>query len=138
MKAVKILLALSLVGLICVGCENTAQEDEGLHGEKFGKDLTITVTENECVDAEYLQKVLDGEIKKDVPYFDLWDEEELKELIDYMAQNEYVIIPGQYTLNQTWLFEDGMFVLSSGEKCEVFKFKDKGRQEDGSSAFKMN
>lgn len=129
MKIAKLLFVLSLVGLMCAGCVHTTQEEEGLHEVTVGKDLTITITEDACVNAEHLQKVLDGEIKKDVAYFDLWDEEELKELIDYMAQNEYAIVPGQYTLNQAWLFEDGMFVLNSGEKREVFQFEVQGENK---------
>ncbi len=128
-KIAKLLFVLSLVGLMCAGCVHTTQEEEGLHEVTVGKDLTITITEDACVNAEHLQKVLDGEIKKDVAYFDLWDEEELKELIDYMAQNEYAIVPGQYTLNQAWLFEDGMFVLNSGEKREVFQFEVQGENK---------
>lgn len=119
---------LCLLGLILVGCENNVKENDGLHETNFGKNLTITVSEDEIVDAEYLQKVLDGEIKKEVPYFDLLDEKELKNLIDYMAQNSYIIVPGQYTFDQAWIFENGMFVLNNGEKCEVFKFETKDNQ----------
>lgn len=125
------LTALFMLMLVFVtSCNNNSNENGDLQGMKFGKDLTITVSDNEIIDSEYLQKVLDGEVKKDVPYFDLWDAQELKNLIDYMKQNDYMIIPGQYTFNQAWKFENGMFIISKiengktvPENQEVFKFK---------------
>lgn len=122
MKITKTLFVFFLVVLIYVGYENTVQREQVLPGIEIGKNLTITISESECIDAEYLQKVLNGQIENDVHNFDIWNEKELKKLADYMEQNGYVIVPGQYTLNQAWRFENGMFVLNGGDKREVFEF----------------
>lgn len=81
---------------------------------RFEKTIIVTIRDDEIVDAEYLQKVKNKEIKQDVPYFDMLDEIEFSNLIKYMKENNYVIVPNQYTLNQAWKFEDGMFILNSG------------------------
>ena len=125
MKLIKICLLLCLCVLVFAGCDKNSNESTGLQGMEFGKNITITVSETETVDAEYLQRVLDGEVKKDAPHFDLWDNGELEKMIAYMKQNDYMIAPGQYTFNQAWDFENGLFVLNSGERLEVFKFQTK-------------
>jgi len=112
---------------LMAGCQknpvvNGGQEENML---RFGKKINITISDYEVVDAAHLQKVLDGKINKDVPYFDLWNKEELKKMIDFMKKNDYMIVPGKYTFNQAWRFEDGMLVLNNGEKREVFKFQKK-------------
>ena len=118
-----IMALLTFTFVLTTGCDNNSDGSGGLQGMIFGKNITITITDNETIDAEHLQKVLDGEVKKEMPYFDLWDNDELKKMIDYMNENNYIIIPGQYTFNQAWNFESGLFVLNNGEKREVFKFE---------------
>lgn len=111
--------------LVTAGCTKNADGNGGSHEMLFGKNISITISEGEIVDAVYLQQVLDGDVKKEVPYFDLWNKEELKKMIVYMDKNDYMIVPGKYTINQAWSFEDGKFVLNNGEKREVFKFQKK-------------
>ena len=123
-KLLIIIIFITFIALMA-GCEkkevlNGGQEENML---MFGKKINITISEGEVVDAAHLQKVLEGKIHKDVPYFDLWNEKELKKMIDYMKKNDYMIIPGRYTFNQAWRFKDGMLVLNNGEKREVFKFQ---------------
>ena len=77
--------------------------------------------------------MLDKDIKKDVPYFDQWDSDEFKKLIEFMKENNYIIKPGKYTFNQAWGFEDGLFCIKrldkngkiSIEKREILKFRKK-------------
>ena len=88
----------------------------------MGKNLTVTVSEDEIIDADYLRKVLEGEANKDESVFYLWDSEELTKLIDYMSENDLIIAAGQYSFNQACNFEDGFFTLNNGEKQQVFKF----------------
>jgi len=120
------LLIKTIVLLICIltGCNN----DFNLTGEDdmylmFGKNLEIIISENDIVDSEHLQKVLDGKIQKDIPYFDMWNDKELSKLIEYMSDNNYIIVPGRYVINQAWRFSDGKFVLNNGDKRVVLKFK---------------
>ncbi len=122
------LLIITIVLLICMltGCNN----DFNLTGEDdmylmFGKNLEIVISENDIVDSEHLQKVLDGEIQKDMPYFDMWNDKELSKLIEYMSDKDYTIVPGRYVINQSWIFSEGKFVLNNGEKRVVFKFRSK-------------
>lgn len=124
-KQVFLMALITLMLVFTIGCRNNTEGNGGLQGMKFGKNISITVSDNEVVDANYLQKVLDGEVKKEVPYFDLLDDKELKSLIDYMEQNNFIIVPGQYAFNQAWAFDNGVFVLNNGEKREVLKFKTK-------------
>lgn len=99
---------------------------KGVHGEmKFGKSFDITIGQNETVDGQYLQKVLDSTIVKDVPYFDMLDNDQLKTMISYMSANNLVIAPGTYTINQSWKFKDGLFYTGKGKSQEIFKFKTK-------------
>ena len=122
------LLVITIVLFICMltGCTNdfnpTGEDDMYL---MFGKNLEIVISENDIVDSEHLQEVLDGKIQKDVPYFDVWNDEELLKLIEYMADNNYTIVPGRYVINQSWRFSDGKFILNNGEKRAVFKFRKK-------------
>ena len=114
------ILCLCLCVVVLAGC---AKNNETYSELRFGKKITITVTKYEVVDSAHLQKVLAGDIKKDVAYFDLWDEEDLEKMIKYMEENDFVIAPGQYTFNQAWRFDDGMLVLNNGEKRKVFSFQ---------------
>ena len=118
--------------ILTIGCNNF-NENGDLTGMKFGKNITIIVSDDEIIDGDYLQRMLDGEIKKEIPYFDLWDNDELKNMIDYMKKNNFIIASGQYTFNQSWKFEDGTFIIRKikngkiiTEKCEIFKFQPKG------------
>ena len=96
-----------------------------VHNEEItvGKNITVVISDSESVDYKHLQKVSDGEVHKDVPYFDMMAEEELEKLIDYMEENNYIILSGTYTFNQSWKFNNGEFELPSGEKNKVFDFK---------------
>ena len=92
----------------------------------FGKELIITISEGEIIDAEYLQQVFDGKIKRDnKPFFNLWDKQEFKKMIDYMEKNNLILVAGKYTFNQSWKFDNGFFVSNNNEKHEVFRFKQK-------------
>lgn len=90
---------------------------------KFGKNITITISEDEVIDSEHLQNVLNGTVKKDIPYFNLLDDDELAKLIEYMTENNLIIKPGKYTFNQSWKFDNGEFMLNSGEKRKIFEFQ---------------
>jgi uncharacterized protein with ACT and thioredoxin-like domain len=113
---------IAFVLVLCLGCVNADIDKKEAGGMRFGKNITVRVMENEEIDFRYLQKVLDGEIKKVAPYFNLWNKEDLKKLIEYMKTNNYVIVSGEYTFNQSWSFEEGAFVTNGGEKLEILKF----------------
>ena len=88
----------------------------------YGKELTVEVAEKEMIDAEYLQKVIDGEITGSGVFWELWNERELEKMIEYLDENNLMLAPGIYTFFQQSEFEDGLLVLN-GEKTEVFKYK---------------
>ncbi|MBR1970920.1 MAG: hypothetical protein IKA17_11270 [Clostridia bacterium] len=111
--------------LVLVGCENNNNEKENLREMYFGKNLTITISEGETVDAEYLQQMFDGKTKRDKPFFDLWDKQEFVKLIDYMDKNNLILVAGEYTFNQSWKFDNGFLVSNNNKKHEVFNFKQK-------------
>ena len=90
----------------------------------YGKEMTIEVTEKEMIDAEYLQKVVDGEITGVGVLWNLWNERELKKVIDYLDKNNLMLAPGIYTFFQHSAFKDGFLVIG-GEKIKVFKCKTK-------------
>ncbi len=69
---------------------------------KIGKDLYITVADSEIIDADYLSKVADGTYDS---AFALWDSKELPKLIQYLRENDLLIEPGKYVINQAWSFE---------------------------------
>lgn len=99
----------------------------------IGKEFTETIPEEDIVDAEYMKRVLNNEVDKNKAYFNLLGEETLKNLIIYMDINDYVIVPGTYTLNQAWDFKDGVFLIQEVTeegtvtitKKEVIKFQKK-------------
>ena len=95
-----ILVAIMVFVMISGGCE----QEQIDYNEKevnqevqlyIGKSFSVSIAEDETVDAEYLKRVKSGEIKKDVPYFDMLDEATLTNLIEYMENNEYEIVPGE-------------------------------------------
>lgn len=69
---------------------------------KIGKDLYITVADSEIIDADCLSKVADGTYDS---VFALWDIKELPKLIQYLKENDLLIEPGKYVINQAWSFE---------------------------------
>jgi len=89
--------------------------------------LQLLVAENESVDAAYLRNVLNGEIisEGNLPFWDLWDENELLKMIAYMEHNNFKIFPGAYTFNQASRFEDGLLRTPPGEKIQVFQYQSK-------------
>lgn len=107
----KKVIAISYVAIIIVSIvtfiivrNNLILQKEGINiNLKIGKNLHITVRENEIVDAEYLSRVADGRIN-DSP-FESWDNEEMPKLIEYLKKNDFIIEPGKYTINQAWPFE---------------------------------
>lgn len=124
-----ILVAIMVFVMISGGCE----QEQIDYNEKevnqevqlyIGKSFSVSIAEDETVDAEYLKRVKSGEIKKDVPYFDMLDEATLTNLIEYMENNEYEIVPGEYGINQGWGFRDGLFIVGD-ETREILKFKKK-------------
>ena len=114
---------------------------------KLEKIYMLKYKKIKTVDAEFLKRLLDlnrESSEKEQPTYLLDEIEEFKgltilsvwfgtygneknfyALIDYISQNNFVIVPGLYKINQCWNFEDGMFVKSNGEKLEVFKFAKK-------------
>lgn len=126
MKLNKLCLLVTLCLLIFVGCENVNNEKRSLREMYLGKNLTITISESETIDAEYLQQIFDGKSKRDKPFFDLWDKQEFLKLIDYMDKNNLILAAGEYTFNQSWKFDNGFLVSNNNEKHEVFKFKTQG------------
>ena len=103
-------------------CENIGSEKSDQQDMRFGKELNVTVLENEIIDVEYLQSIYNGGTENDATKFALWDKKELKKMIDYMNENNLILAPGEYTFNQAWRFNDGLLVINNGEKREVFKF----------------
>ena len=134
MKKKSIIFSLCLCLFICIGIftykkidkeiEKVVMPAVGLFLEEnyYGKELMVEVTEREVIDAEYLQKVVDGEITGVDVLWDLWNERELEKMIDYLDKNNFMLAPGIYTFFQQSEFEDGVLVLN-GEKNEVFKYK---------------
>ena len=104
-----VFISVSILSLI--SCKNGGPQEM-----KFGKDLTITVHNDETVDAKHLRCVLEGEIKKNEPYFDLWDAQELEKLIGYMEKNDFILVEGRYIINQTTTFDKAV---------EIFQFEQK-------------
>gem|GEM_PF-4141921 len=125
MKSNKSYLLVVLCLLMLFVYKNSGNEKRSSREMYFGKTLTIAISENETIDADYLQRVLSGEVKRDSPFFDLWDTQEFIKLIDYMDKNDLILVPGEYTFNQSWKFDDGFLVLNSNEKREVFQFEQK-------------
>ena len=102
------------------------QKSENIQTIGFGKIITITVSETEVVDADFLEKVIDEDIKKDILWFDMLDNSVLEELINYMRINDFEIVPGKYNVNQAWRFKNGKFIINdNGTEVEVFTFKKK-------------
>lgn len=126
MKQKLFIITIILLACLMSGCYHADHlPEENDLNVTIGKDLAIVISENGVVDAEHLQMVLDGKIQKDVPYFDMLPDEELLKLIAYMEDNNYIIVPGRYEINQSWTFYEGKFVLNNGEKRAVLKFKKK-------------
>ncbi|MDR1350536.1 MAG: hypothetical protein LBJ59_07150 [Zoogloeaceae bacterium] len=121
-------LVLSLCASYAV--QSSVNEVNGKESDvmRFGKTINLEITKDEMVDFEHLQKVLDGKIKKSTPHFDLLNRDGLKELIEYMKTNNYVIVSGKYVFNQGWKFEKGDFITNSGERREIFRFIVKERE----------
>ncbi len=127
MQILKLLLLLTGCVLILLSYNNKVEwgSNQQEMGLKFGKNLEIIISDDEVIDASYLKKVLDGEIVKDIPYFDMLGDTEFTKLINYMEKNDYIIQAGNYIINQAWQFEDDVFMLNDGKKKEVLKFKKK-------------
>lgn len=129
MKHKLLIITIILLGYILTGCSSVSNQNEkqiaDLLSFGIGKNLAIEIPEDEIVDATHLKKVLDGEIQKETPYFDIWNDTELLKLIEYMEDNNYMIVPGRYVINQAWKFSDGKFLVGIGEEREVLKFINK-------------
>ena len=127
-KHMKLRFFILLVPIIALmsGCEKISFEND-FSNIRIGKSITITIAENEIVDAAYLQNVLSGKIVREgnLPFWDLWDKNELFKMIVYMEHNNFKIIPGTYTFNQASRFEDGLLRTPPGEKQQVFQFQSK-------------
>lgn len=128
-KKVLILLVILALTTIFNGCRQTEKNENVKeitqeHQLRIGKTIHFSISEDETVDAEHLRNVMDGKIKKDVPYFDMLDKATMTNLIEYMENNEYEIIPGEYGINQGWRFKDGLFIVGD-ETREILKFKKK-------------
>jgi hypothetical protein len=100
---------------------------EFLDSTEIGKPLTIYIHEDMIVDASFIDKVNKGEIELEPgerlkrPFFDMIKNEECDKLINYMADNQLVIEPGLYTINQAW---------SADKIIETLRFK----KQDNESA----
>lgn len=101
-----ILIAIIAVGIVFVFAvvrNGLLLKKEGLNMNlKIGKELYITVADSEIIDADYLSKVVDGTYDS---AFELWDSKELPKLIQYLKENDLLIEPGKYVINQAWSFE---------------------------------
>ncbi|MEM1485864.1 hypothetical protein V6615_13480 [Oscillospiraceae bacterium PP1C4] len=115
MKKIVILIAIIIVVTIIVFVivrNGLLLKKEGLNMNlKIGKELYITVVDSEIIDAEYLSKVADGAYDST---FKLWDSNEFPKLIQYLKENDLIIEPGKYVINQAWSFQ---------KVKEVLKFK---------------
>ncbi len=120
----RIIFCVFVMLMIGIFIANNLKLEQGvdLMEMKIGKTLYISILDSEIVDANYLQKVQSGEIKIDQPFFHLMDQEEFSKLIGYMKDNHFMIVPGQYTINQACEFDNGMFSLNNGKKREILKF----------------
>lgn len=104
---------------------------------KIGKDLYITVSDNEIIDSTYLKNVFNFDIEStgkrlsdieeltNLGSLRLWNSAEFEKMINYMDDNNFMILPGTYTINQTYKFKDGLFEIGNGKQCEIFKFQTK-------------
>ncbi len=126
MKMKRIIALFFVMCFALSGC-NVNVENE----TKVGKNIIVTVSPEEVVDAEYLQDVVNETIKKDTSHFGLMTETELLQMIEYMEENKYIIKSGEYELNQSWDFEDGEFILNNGQKEKVFVFEKKQTGDGG-------
>ena len=81
---------------------------------KIGKPFGIHVEEGKIIDADYLNQIKNKEINSQ---FDLLAPDVLSDLINYMTENDCVIVAGEYNLNQAWTLDQ---VISE------FTFKTKG------------
>jgi hypothetical protein len=88
---------------------------------RIGKNFTVNIPEDVIVDASFIDKVNKGEIEYKRPnglypqkFFNLIGDEERNKLINYMADNQLVIEPGLYTINQAW---------SADKIIETLRFK---------------
>ena len=120
-------MILILVCALLSGCIHNIIENGDEESMKFGKNITIIISESEMIDSTYLQNVHDGTVKKDYPYFDLLNDDDFVKLIEYMTDNNYIIKPGTYTFNPAWRFDNGEFILNNGEKRKIFEFQQQSR-----------
>ena len=87
----------------------------------MGEYVTISI-QDEFVDAEWLKKIQnDEELQKDFG-FELVNEDLLGLLIKHIESNNLTIVPGNYTFNRNWAFDNGKMVTHAGEFVDVFEF----------------
>lgn len=65
----------------------------------IGKEITIYVGEGDIGDYKFVQES---------NQFELWNDNEKKQLINYMENNNLVLKPGKYKINQATKFENSL------------------------------
>jgi len=103
------IIVVSLIIIFVTVRNGLLLQKEGLHiNLKIGKELYIIVVDSDTINAEYLSEVANG--TRDST-FELWDNKELRKLILYLKENDFIIEQGKYTINQAWSFEKVREVL---------------------------
>ena len=118
MKRMLALVVILFSGLInTLGC---------VHAMDIGKMIYLEVIEGEIRDADYFQRVLDdrrnGLVTLPVPT------SVLENMVKYMRENDFKLVPGNYRFHQGWQFKDGKFIQKGfiwDNKYEVLKFQKK-------------
>jgi hypothetical protein len=107
----KAIILLALINVAVLSSNNNEGDNEK-RTLTIGKMLHILVTEDMIVDASFIAKVNKGEIEYkrpgqpfEQPFFDMIGAEKCDKLIDYMIDNQFVIEPGKYIINQAWPLE---------------------------------
>ncbi|HQA60915.1 MAG TPA: hypothetical protein PK768_07810 [Tepidanaerobacteraceae bacterium] len=98
-----VIIAIGIVLAFAVVRNGVLLKQSGLNTKlKIGKELYINVADNEIIDADYLSKVANGTYDS---AFALMDSKEMHKLIQYLKENNLLIEPGKYVINQAWSFE---------------------------------
>jgi len=100
-KVKKIILIISLsllilLGLAAYGFYDFVTNPPDIGIDEIGKQYTIVIDEEDINDYKRL----------DCDDFDLLKDDEVKKLKDHMVENELTIKPGEYLVNQIYVFDD--------------------------------
>lgn len=78
----------------------------------IGKTIYINISNNDVVDYKSIGMGKKDENGLSKQWFDMWDRIEREKLINYMDENNFIIKPGSYELNQTTYFEEALKIFN--------------------------